>query len=79
MYKELEICKVCGFTAKSNNSMTTHLKRKHNLSLNEYILQNFEVPICQYCNEEYVEVYSKPLSSSRGNGGRFWKLTCSKK
>ena len=79
MYKELEKCKICGFTAKSNNSMTTHLKMKHNLSLNEYILQNFEVPICQYCNEEHVEVYSRPLSSSRRNGGRFWKLTCSKK
>lgn len=79
MNKELNICKVCGFKAKSNNSMTTHLKMKHNLSLNEYILQNFEIPICQYCNKEHVEVYPYPLASSHRNGGRFWKLTCSKK
>ena len=77
MNKELNICKVCGFKAKSNNGMTTHLKIKHDLSLYEYVKQYFEIPICQYCNENKVEIYPRPLGASHRNGGRFWKLTCS--
>ena len=77
MNEDLKICKICGFEAKNNNSMTTHLKLKHNLKLYDYIIQYFEIPICQYCNENKVEVYARPLGASHRNGGRFWKLTCS--
>lgn len=77
MHEDLKICKICGFKAKSNNGMTTHLKRRHDLSLYEYVDQYFNVPICKYCNENKVEIYPRPLGASHRNGGRFWKLTCS--
>jgi hypothetical protein len=49
MHEELQICKICGFKAKSNNSLSTHLKMKHNISLYQYIEKYFELPICSYC------------------------------
>jgi very-short-patch-repair endonuclease len=77
MHEDLKICKICGFEAKSNNIMTIHLKLKHDLTLYDYLIQYFDIPICQYCNENKVEIYTRPLGASHRNGGRFWKLTCS--
>ena len=57
--------------------MTLHLKLKHDLTLYDYLIQYFDIPICQYCNENKVELYTRPLGASHRNGGRFWKLTCS--
>ena len=57
--------------------MTLHLKLKHDLTLYDYLIQYFDIPICQYCNENKVEIYTRPLGASHRNGGRFWKLTCS--
>jgi very-short-patch-repair endonuclease len=75
MHEDLKICRICGFEAKSNNSMTSHLKLKHDLTLYDYIIQYFEIPTCQYCNENKVEVYSRPLHRFKSYA-RFWKLTC---
>jgi very-short-patch-repair endonuclease len=56
--------------------MTSHLKKKHDLSLYEYVEQYFNVPICKYCNKNKVELYQRPLHRFKSYG-RFWKLTCS--
>ena len=77
MHEDLKICRICGFEVKSNISMTLHLKLKHDLTLYDYLIQYFDIPICQYCNENKVEIYTRPLGASHRNGGRFWKLTCS--
>lgn len=76
LFDELKICKICQATFKSNNQCCTHLRLKHNLSIKEYIEQYFDIPICEYCGKNIVQIYSYPLGAASRNGGRFWKKYC---
>jgi len=79
IHELLKNCKICNQSFETNIGFCTHIKIKHDLSLFDYVLNYLDIPICQYCNKNKVEVFSRPLGAALRSNGRFWKLTCSNK